>query len=232
MPEKMSVDYTLPLLISGHNAKISLISLNSRRYAVDIQELVGSNIKQLRLQHKFTLKQLAGLANLTGGYISLLERGLTSASLDTLEQIANCLDADISALFIEDTASRTPIIIRSYDYLFRKLDAQRFETSLTHFEHSNIIPSIQTVLPFGGVLPDILCHDGEMFIYVIDGILTLDIGGDRQDLYPADSAHFMSSKCYRYWNETRYTTKIFVAKLMADASRGGSSTLSVSEVIR
>ena len=79
---------------------------------MDIQELVGSNIKQLRLQHKFTLKQLAGLANLTGGYISLLERGLTSASLDTLEQIANCLDADISALFIEDTASRTPIIIR------------------------------------------------------------------------------------------------------------------------
>ena len=121
---------------------------------------------------------------------------------------------------------------RQKGLLFRKLDAQRFETSLTHFEHSNIIPSIQTVLPFGGVLPDILCHDGEMFIYVIDGILTLDIGGDRQDLYPADSAHFMSSKCYRYWNETRYTTKIFVAKLMADASCGGSSTLSVSEVIR
>ena len=194
---------------------------------MEVKELVGSNVKRLRLQHKLTLKQLADLANLTSGYLSLLERGLTSASLDTLEQIANCLDTGISTLFIEEAANKTPIIIRGYDYLFHKLDSQRFETSLTHFEHSNIIPSMQTVIPFGGVLPDTLCHDGEMFIYVIDGILTLDI----QDLYPADSAHFMSSKCYRYWNETQYTTKIFVAKLMADASRNDNA-LSALEVIQ
>lgn len=198
---------------------------------MEVKELVGSNVKRLRLQHKLTLKQLADLANLTSGYLSLLERGLTSASLDTLEQIANCLDTGISTLFIEEAANKTPIIIRGYDYLFHKLDSQRFETSLTHFEHSNIIPLMQTVIPFGGVLPDTLCHDGEMFIYVIDGILTLDIGGDIQDLYPADSAHFMSSKCYRYWNETQYTTKIFVAKLMADASRNDNA-LSALEVIQ
>ena len=51
------------------------------------------------------------------------------------------------------------------------------------------------------------------------------------DLYPADSAHFISSKCYRYWNETQYTTKIFVARLMVDASKN-SRILNVMEESR
>lgn len=198
---------------------------------MEVKEVVGKNVKLLRLQHRLTLKQLASLTNLTSGYLSLLERGLTSASLDTLEQIANCMDTDVSALFIDETAHKIPIIIRGYDCLFKKLDSQRFETRLTHFEHSNIMPFIQTITPYEGVLPEVLCHEGELFIYVLDGILTLEIGGKVSDLYPADSAHFISSKCYRYWNETQYTTKIFVARLMVDASKN-SRILNVMEESR
>ena len=112
---------------------------------MEVKEVVGKNVKLLRLQHRLTLKQLASLTNLTSGYLSLLERGLTSASLDTLEQIANCMDTDVSALFIDETAHKIPIIIRGYDYLFKKLDSQRFETRLTHFELFISIPKIRSI---------------------------------------------------------------------------------------
>jgi len=36
-------------------------------------------------------------------------------------------------------------------------------------------------------------HAGEEFIYVLDGIVVLNIGDDRYDLEPGDSAYYLST---------------------------------------
>jgi quercetin dioxygenase-like cupin family protein len=36
-------------------------------------------------------------------------------------------------------------------------------------------------------------HDGEEFVYVISGTVLLEIGGDRFDLEPGDSAYYLST---------------------------------------
>jgi quercetin dioxygenase-like cupin family protein len=36
-------------------------------------------------------------------------------------------------------------------------------------------------------------HEGEEFIYVLDGIVTLDIGDDNFELEPGDSAYYLST---------------------------------------
>jgi quercetin dioxygenase-like cupin family protein len=36
-------------------------------------------------------------------------------------------------------------------------------------------------------------HDGEEFIYVLDGMVSLDIGDDHFDLAPGDSAYYLST---------------------------------------
>ncbi len=60
---------------------------------------IGEKIKNLRLAQDLTQEELANRADLTKGFISLLERDLQSPSLDTLELILNALDTDASEFF-------------------------------------------------------------------------------------------------------------------------------------
>ena len=63
---------------------------------------IGEKIKNLRLAQQLTQEELANRADLTKGFISLLERDLQSPSLDTLENILNALDTSPGEFFEED----------------------------------------------------------------------------------------------------------------------------------
>ena len=41
--------------------------------------------------------------------------------------------------------------------------------------------------------PEWSCHEGEEFIYVLDGTVSLRIGDDAFDLGPGDSAYYLST---------------------------------------
>ena len=60
---------------------------------------IGEKIKNLRLSMEMTQEELATRADLTKGFISLLERDLQTPSLDTLELILNALDTSLSEFF-------------------------------------------------------------------------------------------------------------------------------------
>ena len=64
-----------------------------------IQKKVGSNIKKYRKLKKISQEKLAEYSNLHRTYISSIERGLKSPSLDVVERISNVLQVDIKNLF-------------------------------------------------------------------------------------------------------------------------------------
>ena len=53
---------------------------------------IGSKIKELRVLKGLTLEELADRAELSKGFISQLERELTSPSIATLVDILQCLE--------------------------------------------------------------------------------------------------------------------------------------------
>ncbi len=69
---------------------------------------IGEKIKNLRLAQELTQEELANRADLTKGFISLLERDLQSPSLDTLELILNALDTSPNEFFDEDPGDPGP----------------------------------------------------------------------------------------------------------------------------
>ena len=48
---------------------------------------IGSKIKRLRIANQLTLEELANRSELTKGFLSQVERNLTSPSITTLEDI-------------------------------------------------------------------------------------------------------------------------------------------------
>ena len=64
-----------------------------------IQEIVGKNIKKYRLQKKLTQEELAEICDLHRTYISSIESGVKSPSLNILFRISNELEINIKNLF-------------------------------------------------------------------------------------------------------------------------------------
>ena len=62
---------------------------------------IGGKIKGLRLKLGLTQEELAARTELSKGFISQLERNLTSPSIATLTDILEALGTDLSAFFSE-----------------------------------------------------------------------------------------------------------------------------------
>jgi transcriptional regulator with XRE-family HTH domain len=61
-------------------------------------KLIGTRIKKSRLSAKRTQEESAEFLNVSVGYISQIERGVTKISLDTLAKLAAFIEVDIVAL--------------------------------------------------------------------------------------------------------------------------------------
>ena len=62
---------------------------------------IGNRLKELRIQKGLTQEELADRCELSKGFISQLERDLTSPSIATLVDILQCLGTDIREFFSE-----------------------------------------------------------------------------------------------------------------------------------
>ena len=57
---------------------------------------IGQKIKQLRIQKGLTLEELASRSELTKGFLSQMERDLTSPSIATLNDILEALGTTLA----------------------------------------------------------------------------------------------------------------------------------------
>lgn len=63
---------------------------------------IGEKIKALRTSQNMTLKQLSEKTNLSTGFLSQMERGMSSIAIDTLENIAGVLGVSLTSFFDEE----------------------------------------------------------------------------------------------------------------------------------
>lgn len=64
----------------------------------EIRKAFGSALKELRITQNISQEKLAELANLDRSYISLIERGVNSASVITIFKISSALNIEPSEL--------------------------------------------------------------------------------------------------------------------------------------
>ena len=62
---------------------------------------IGAKVKELRVQKGLTQEELADRTELSKGFISQLERDLTSPSIATLTDILEALGTNLSEFFTE-----------------------------------------------------------------------------------------------------------------------------------
>lgn len=71
-----------------------------------------------------------------------------------------------------------------------------------------MLPKLVEILPQKEVEESLpYPHEGEEFVYVLEGILTLQIEDDVCDLYPGDCAHYKSTRTHNWSNQTNKVVK-------------------------
>ena len=86
---------------------------------------IGQKLKELRIAKNLTQEELADRAELSKGFISQLERDLTSPSISTLVDILQCLGTSLKDFFQEDDDEQ--IVFGDEDY-FEKVDTELANT--------------------------------------------------------------------------------------------------------
>lgn len=79
---------------------------------------IGTKIRDLRVQKGLTQEELADRAELSKGFISQLERDITSPSIATLVDVLQCLGTDLEEFF-SGTASEQ-VVFKKSDYFEKK----------------------------------------------------------------------------------------------------------------
>lgn len=176
-----------------------------------MNKIIGSKIKELRTSKKMTLKDLSEKTKLSTGFLSQLERGLTSIATDSLLNIADALEVELSYFLLPTTRRRERYIQKSYEKEIYKIDNSSYINYILSNNHEDkvMLPRLIEILP--SMTDENLStynHDGEEFIYVLEGVVTIFINDEKHCLYPGDSAHFKSNIQHNYGNYTNKMCKI------------------------
>ncbi len=173
---------------------------------------IGSKINKLRLDKKLTLKELSQLTNLSVGFLSQLERGLTTVAIDSLDNISKALGVDINYFFTL-AKEQNKFIQKSYEREIIFMDKDNF----IQFHLSNSLGDKQMFPRLVEVFPKrdnetvlTYTHEGEEFIYILEGILTYYYDGEKTELYPGDSAHIRSTSSHNWENNTNKTVRLLM----------------------
>ena len=79
---------------------------------------IGEKIKRLRIKNQLTQEELANRCELSKGFISQVERDLTSPSIATLMDILECLGTNIKDFFNEPVDEK--IVFKKDDIFIRE----------------------------------------------------------------------------------------------------------------
>lgn len=179
---------------------------------MDRNAAIGTRVKLLRMEKKMTLKQLSESSGLSVGFLSQFERGLSSIALDSLEKLSEILAVPLSELFREEVPpfSADPVV-HGIDLRFTEISPCIYQ-SILHASGSpnQMLPRLFTLYPFEGGEDSVemYAHEGEEFVYVLEGVVTFFLEDARYLLYPGDSIYIPSTKRHNWANRTSRTAKI------------------------
>lgn len=168
---------------------------------------IGGKIKRLRIQNSLTQEELADRSELTKGFISQLERDLTSPSIATLVDILEALGTNLQEFFSDNVKEKI---------VFSKDDAFVTENDELGYVLKWIIPNAQknkmepilVEIQAGGRTKEDSPHEGEEFGYVLNGIINIYLGNEKYKVKKGESFYFKANTNHYIANEGKNKASI------------------------
>lgn len=155
---------------------------------------IGKKIKALRLRNDLTLEELASRSELTKGFLSQLERNLTSPSISTLEDLLEALGTNLAEFFQSEEEEK--IAFSTQDFFVDEKDEYTIEWVIPNAQKNEMEPILLTLQPHQQSM-EMRCHNGEEFGYVLKGNVML-VRGNKKYRLKAKETFYLDGKISHY----------------------------------
>ncbi|WP_071027130.1 helix-turn-helix domain-containing protein [Peptoniphilus raoultii] len=168
---------------------------------------IGNKLKELRVANGLTQEELATRSELTKGFISQVERDLTSPSVDSLFDILEALGTSASEFFSKDKNEK--IIFNDGDYF-------EYEDPKLGYLINWIVPNAQKnmmeptliSLKSGGLSKKVDPFEGEVLGYVLKGRIVLNYGDKKFELKKGETFYFEANRPHFLENKSSFESTV------------------------
>jgi transcriptional regulator with XRE-family HTH domain len=158
---------------------------------------VGKRIRELREDTGLTLQELAQRTGYSSALLSQFENHMVSPPLGALIRLSRALAVDVGDFFGE-VADQSFILVRSDERETVSRVASKEGVSLGYtyealgfgLKGHHMEPFVVTLEPVPIREKHLSVHEGEEFIYVLDGRMKVRLGDHTDILDPGDSIYF------------------------------------------
>lgn len=175
--------------------------------------LLAQRIKALRQERKWTLRQLADRTDLTSSVLSKVENFRVTPSLPALARIAEALGAKLSDLVEGLDARPGLVVVRADERLPVERDrpnSRLIYEALAHKRPAKIMEPFLVTIPPGQARRELLAHEGEEFLMVLEGGATYEAGDETHELNTGDCLYADGAVKHRVLCRGRTPVKILI----------------------
>jgi len=159
---------------------------------------IGKRIRILREEKGISLDELSNLTGFDVELLSNIENNIVQPQLGTVIRLSKALDSAFGRL-ISGIGNRIYSITRKDEQkVVSRSTAKKGQKQV--YTYKSLAPEVkgrhmEALIVQLEENPDkeVSVHDGEEFIYVLDGVVVLNIGEETFDLKPGDSAYYLST---------------------------------------
>ncbi len=165
----------------------------------DIRVNVGERLKTVRKDRNLSLTDVAQRTDLAVSLLEEIESGELTPPLGTVIKLAKALDLKMG-YFISGEDNLPHTIVRKHDRkVISRYDSQKgkhygygYESLAPHKKDRHMEPFLVTLAP-SETEEERSIHDGQEFIFVLDGKMEVRLGGETHLLEPGDSIYYDST---------------------------------------
>jgi transcriptional regulator with XRE-family HTH domain len=181
------------------------MSKNSAKVEPAMDVAVGQRIRDLRRTRKMSLETVAARTDLSIGFLSQIERGLSSPSLRVLATLADVLGVGIAGLFgAKGNAGTEQDAVVTRQRQRAKLNLWRTGISKQLLSPAGSEGRLNLFMvhmePGGSTGDELYSHDGEEAGLVLSGEMILTVDAKTWTLKQGDSFRFASRRPHRFSN--------------------------------
>jgi len=163
---------------------------------------LGPKLRTMRMERGKSLAEVAEAVGVSAGYLSNVERTQNEPSLSVLHRLAQYYGLDLSDLF--GAVSGTTPLVRPHD---RKVLLRGHGVTMELLASGKVTmePHLFRIAPGAGS-GDTYTHQGEEFLFVVKGCLTITLEDQAYPLRTGDSFYFGSHLPHRWINSGKTET--------------------------
>ena len=192
----------------------------------------GANLKQHRLRQGWTLEDLAKRSGLSKPFLSRLESGDRQASIAAVLTLSQAFGLSLAEMFETQVALDPCLIVRKAEAAPREAYGLSY-VPLSQAGHLFNLRPIRVTVSLDRKGTEHFRHEGEEWIYVLSGEISLSLAGQTYDLASGDAVHFDSRLPHRVIGRGKKAPEILlVASPLSMERRAAATTFSLTNSTR